>query len=227
MSYLVEILKYVVGPLETNCYVVIDRSLAVVIDPGWYEEINFIINDLRSRSVAIDSIIATHGHFDHVSGVRELKKLTDARFLINKKDLSIMKRAPYMAKYFLGIETPEPPQPDLFIAEGDLVKLNNVILRIIETPGHTKGSVSIILEPLDKKYSGRVVVFTGDTLFKESIGRIDFPESDPSEMIRSLRRLAELPKETMVYPGHGPETSIEYELRHNYFFIKALREGVF
>ncbi len=203
-----------------------DGSSAVIIDPGWYEEINLIINDLRTRSVSVDSIIATHGHFDHVSGVRELKKMTKARFLVNKKDLSIMRRAPYMAKYLFGIDAPEPPEPDFFIDEGDIIKLNNVILKVIETPGHTLGSVSLLLESFDKENTSGVAVFTGDTLFRESIGRVDFPESSPREMIRSLRRLAELPRDTMVYPGHGPETNIDHELRHNYFLIRAVREGI-
>ncbi len=211
------------GPLRTNCYVVIDDSLAVIIDPGWHKNVEPIINVIRSRGVVVDSIIATHGHFDHVAGVGVFKNFFGARFLMNKKDLDLLKRSSYLVKEFLGIEIPEPPEPDDFVSENYVIRLNRVALRIIETPGHTAGSISIIAEPA-RRSSGisRSLIFTGDTLFREGVGRIDFPESLPNEMIRSLRRIAELPRETIVYPGHGPKTTIDHELRNNIFLAEIL-----
>ena len=194
-----EVETLIVGQLKTNCYLIYDEESrdAVIVDPG--DDAEYIINKIQDLNLKPQFIVATHGHFDHVLAVTELKLAFNIPFLMHKNDLAIYKRTRRTNKYFVGTDADPVLDPDIFLKEGDII--NN--LRVIETPGHTPGSISL--------YSNNFV-FTGDTLFKEAVGSTEHQYSSPGDLKKSLQKLIDLPKETTVYPGHGDSTTIEEEL---------------
>lgn len=190
-----EIRTVKVGVLRTNTYVVVSGNEAIVIDAGGdAAKILELIKDLK-----VKAIIATHGHFDHVLAVPELKRITGARFLIHREDLEILDFS--WNAYGIG----EKPIPDGFIDEGDIIKFGESELRILHTPGHTPGSICLF--NLNER-----VIFTGDTLFYAAIGRTDFYGGDHGKILDSVKRILSMfPDETVVYPGHGKSTTIGAE----------------
>lgn len=199
-----DILKVKTGVLRTNTYVIASEGEAVVIDPGGdVDKILEVIKDIR-----VQTIIATHGHFDHVLGVPYLKRITNARFLIHAEDLDILEAS--WELYGSG----EVPKPDGFLQEGDIVRFGKTELRVLHTPGHTPGSISIF--NVDAK-----VIFTGDTLFRGAIGRTDFLGGDQQKILGSIRRILEFPEDFIVYPGHGQETTIGDERKNLSALLKV------
>lgn len=190
--------RIIVGPIMTNCYILELGNKAIIIDPGGNPE--KIIPLIREKKVS--AIVATHGHFDHVLAVEELKRITGAPFYLHYADLEVMKRA--MTLYAPGYKAPEP---DYDLADG----LDG--FEVIHTPGHTPGSVCLVRDK---------VLFSGDTLFREGIGRYDFPEGDGEQLALSIQKLMELDDEVEVYPGHGPPTTIGYEKRNNPYVLGGL-----
>ncbi len=193
-----EIRRIIVGPLRTNCYCVVSRGEALIIDPGADPmRIIDLLGDTKLRY-----IIATHGHFDHVSAVEPLRKRYSSPFLIHREDEETLR---IFGSYVL---CGSPPRPDRFLEEGDIVRVGDEIFHIIHTPGHTPGSICIYS-------SSSKVVFTGDTLFRGAFGRTDLPGGDPEKMFDSLRKIFRiLTDEYVVYPGHGESTTIGEEKRH-------------
>jgi glyoxylase-like metal-dependent hydrolase (beta-lactamase superfamily II) len=195
-----------VGEIETNCYLIGDGKEAILIDPG--EEAERIESLIKKRGVKIGRILLTHGHMDHIGAVSPLKKLTGAPVLIHSKD-AIMLTDP---KANLSGAFGNPfvaDAADGFLEDGDEIMAGDLILKVIYTPGHTPGGVSL--------YGANAgVVFTGDALFAGSIGRTDFPRSNYQMLINSIKqRLFVLPDKTIVYPGHGPQTTIGEEKSSN------------
>lgn len=182
----------------------------MIIDPGG--EGDFISQKILDLKLKPVFILATHGHFDHVLGVVELKLTFDIPFLMPEADLFLLKRTKETAEYFLGPGAcPEIHKKldlsslvDSFIKEGDVIKFGKEKLEVIKTPGHSPGGVSFF-----NKKAG--ILFSGDTLFCRGIGRTDFSYASSDELEASLKRLFELPDETAVYPGHGPETTLATE----------------
>jgi len=188
--------KVIVGQLATNCYLLWDEEglEAVIIDPG--DDADYIIRRIGDFNLSPRFILATHGHFDHILGVTELKLAFNIPFLIHQKDLFLVKRAGKTAKFFTGIgEEPFLP-PDGFIKEGDKIVFGKESLKVIETPGHTPGSVSF--------YSSGFL-FSGDLIFAEGVGRTDFAYSSKEELQKSIKEVLKLPEETTIYLGHGEE----------------------
>lgn len=214
------ITRWVVGPLRTNCYVVESRGEVLIIDPGWHEDLEDLLRYISEKSLDVKSVIATHGHFDHVAGVSVIKRVYNTRFLINERDLLIAARAPEIARLYLGLEIPEIPRPDSFISEGDEMRVGDVSMRVLEVPGHSPGSVALYIERASD--TGRPVLFSGDTLFRDSIGRTDIPGASPDRMRESLRRIASLPLETIVLPGHGSATTLGREIERNLYLRQIL-----
>lgn len=198
----------VVGPLLSNCYIVWDegKKEGVVIDPGDDDEnILKVINDL---GVKIKYILATHGHFDHVGGVAPLKKKLCVEFLAHKDDFFFIEDGKNAAGRW-GFDIEQPPKPDRFIEDGDIIDVGNFKLEVLHTPGHSPGGVSFL-------YDG--MVFGGDTLFQRSIGRTDFRMGSFDDLANSIKtRLYTLPNDTIVYTGHGPITTIGDEKKYNAF----------
>ena len=188
--------KVVVGQLQTNCYLVWDEESleGVIIDPG--DDADYILRRVGDFNLSLRFILATHGHFDHILGVTELKLALNIPFLIHQKDLFLLKRAGKTAKFFTGVEAGPVLPPDKFIKEGDKIKFGKESLRVIETPGHTPGSIS---------FYSLGFLFSGDLIFAEGVGRTDFTYSSKEELQKSIEKVLKLPKETIIYPGHGEE----------------------
>jgi glyoxylase-like metal-dependent hydrolase (beta-lactamase superfamily II) len=189
--------KLVVGPLKTNCYILASSDEAVVIDPGWEGE--RILSKIGN--VKLKAIILTHGHFDHVTAASMLKEAKNARILMNKRDIYLLKSLRYQLSRF-GIEKDVEIEPDEFIEDGDELKLGDSLITVIHTPGHTPGSICLLWE-------GKL--FSGDTLFKGAFGRVDLPGGNYNDLVASMRKLLDLPDEVLVFPGHGDETTIGAE----------------
>ncbi|MEJ2441515.1 MAG: MBL fold metallo-hydrolase [Patescibacteria group bacterium] len=192
----------VVGQLQTNCYLVIDGKSeeAIIIDPG--DDADYIIRILSDLNIKPKEIIATHGHFDHVLGVTELKFAYKIPFLIHKADEFLLERQQATAKHFLEVDVDPASCVDKYLKEGDEIKLGKFSFKVIETPGHTPGSISLYC-----KEAG--IVFVGDVIFEGGgRGRTDFAYSDEKELINSIKKLLKLPGKTKVYSGHGNEARI-------------------
>ena len=197
----------VVGRLQTNCYVLQSDSIALVIDPG--DEPERIIRFLEDIAVKPTHIVATHTHFDHVLGVDTIRAKLKIPFLIHHDDLSMLESMQSRVRQTMGFSVPPPPRVDQFLEDGQSIEFGQDRLKVIHTPGHSPGSISL---------AGQGFVLTGDTLFNQSIGRTDLPGGDLDTLIRSItQRLFNLDDATIVYPGHGPETSIGDEKLANPF----------
>ena len=201
----------VTGMLMTNCYILGDEESgeAVVIDPGGSAE--KIASILTKNDLTLRYIVNTHGHFDHVLAAAPLKSQAGGEILVHRDDLPLLRDNSFAAAFGLGGDSSKP-EPDGYITEGDTISFGKERLKVIHTPGHSPGSVSLVLE-------GRETVFVGDTLFAGSIGRTDLPGGSYPVLISSVReRLFPLGDDFTVYPGHGPETTIGREKRYNPFF---------
>lgn len=199
-----KIMKLVVGELQENCFVLFDENKdAFVVDPGASSDI--IIEAIEKNTLNIKYILLTHGHFDHVGAVAELKKKFNAPVYLHKNDKNFLENPKEVRESAFGIQI-ESANVDVFVKEGDEIPFSDDYIKVIETPGHTIGSVCYLF----KNY-----LFAGDTLFNGSIGRTDFPESDHSLMIESLKVLKELNDEIYVLSGHGPESQMNYEKMSN------------
>lgn len=199
-----------VGPIGTNCYVVgcPETKKAVVIDPG--DEAEKIMRTLESDGLEVEAIINTHGHWDHVGANRELKDLTDAPILIHQDDAGFLSDGKLNLAAFMG-DKGLSPAADRILQEGDEISVGNLSFRVLHTPGHTPGGISLV---------GDGVVFVGDTLFAGSIGRTDFPGGDFKTLIRSIKeKLLVMDDNMIAYSGHGPETTIGREKRGNPFLV--------
>ena len=207
------ILSRVVGPLATNCYIIVCEKTgeSLIIDPGFFKkDSENILNEIAQHRFKVKQILNTHGHVDHISGNGILKKATGASILIHREDAPMLSDPSRNLSYMLG-RSVISPKSDRLVEDGETVKVGDLKFIVIHTPGHTKGSISLFSER-------ERVVFTGDTLFAGSIGRTDLPSSSFNEIMHSLReKLMGLPNETVVYPGHGEKTTIGREKETNPF----------
>ncbi len=200
--------QLVVGPIQTNCYVVVDESTstAAVIDPGG--DVQDILAAAEEMRAEIRYVVNTHAHFDHVASNAGLIAATHARLVLHEAD------APLLANGggadLFGISGVSSPKPDVLLKEGDLLTLGETRFLIIHTPGHTPGGISLYVESAS-------AVFSGDCLFYAGVGRTDLPGGDYDTLMASVGRLLALPDDTIVYPGHGPTTTIGEEKANNPF----------
>ena len=202
--------------MQTNCYILQCDATAIIIDPG--DEPERIVRFLNGMKVKPSQIIATHTHFDHVLGVDSLRTKLSIPFLIHHDDLDMLESMQSRVRQFMGFEVPPPPKVDGYLKDGESLKLGDESIRVLHTPGHSPGSISL---------SGDGYVLTGDALFSQSIGRTDLPGGDLDTLVRSIReQLFKLDDETIVYPGHGPETTIGDERLANPFVGKAARQQI-
>lgn len=198
--------------LQENCYVVSDETNeCVIIDCGAYYEKDrqAIINHIKSNNLIPKHLLATHGHIDHNLGSNMIYGEYGLLPEISVADKELMDILPQQAEALLGIQLKDNiPTAEKYFNDGDTINFGNHQLKVIHTPGHTKGSVIFYCEEENK-------VFSGDTIFKGSIGRTDLPGGSMFDMMHSLRIISQLPDSTIIYPGHGPITDIGYELAHN------------
>ena len=204
----------VVGVFAENCWIIGSRRTreGIVIDPG--DQPDDILALARDMGLNIKVIANSHAHIDHVLGVGSVKEATGAKFLLHPGDLEIARGAAQAAAQLLGKPVEPPPEPDALLADGDEVEVAGVKLKVIHTPGHTPGSVSFYSDGM---------LFSGDTLFRGSIGRTDLPGGDyAQEMASIVDRLLALPDDTVVLPGHMQETKIGIERQANPFVLEEL-----
>ena len=200
--------ELVVGPLMANCFICgcSKTKEAVVIDPGG--DADTILLSLAESKLKVKYIINTHGHFDHVSANGKMKDATGADILIHPLDAPMLEKLSSNAAFF-GVSVENSPPCDQTLEEDDTVSFGDITLKVIHTPGHTPGGISLYTNG---------VVFVGDTLFAGSIGRTDFPGGDFNTLISSIKtKLFNMEDDMRVFSGHGPETSIGVEKRHNPF----------
>jgi len=210
---MIEIHTLVVGKLQTNCYLLKSDGDAIIVDPG--DEPERILRFIKAIKVAPTRIVATHTHFDHVLGVDGVRKATKTQFFIHPDDLSMLRSMQSRVRQFMGFEAPPPPKVDGYLKDGDSLKVGEETIRVLHTPGHSPGSISLV---------GDGFVLTGDALFNQSIGRTDLPGGDLETLLRSIKeKLFKLEDETIVHPGHGPETTIGDEKLANPFVGRAAR----
>ncbi len=208
-----------VGLLQCNCSVVGDPQTreAIVIDPG--DEVERILEIIARHNLKVRAILNTHAHIDHVGGLQKVRQATGAPVLMHREDLELYGRLPIQAGW-LGMRAPEMVEVDGLLREGDAVRWGPFEARILHTPGHTQGSVCLYLpaDAVTEKPAEPGKLFAGDTLFAGSIGRTDLWGGSFDEIMRSIHlKLLVLPDETIVFPGHGPETTIGRERETNPF----------
>lgn len=207
-----EIRKFVCNMLQENCYVVSDDTKeCVIIDCGAYypEERAALTRYIRDNGLQPRCLLATHGHLDHNFGNNTMAEEFGLKPVVSVADGSLMEHLGHQAETFYGMRLDyELPAVERFLEADESIRFGNHELKVLETPGHSPGSVTYYCEQ-------EKVAFTGDTLFKNSIGRTDFKGGSMMQIIQSLRMLAQLPDETAVMPGHGPQTTIAEELAHN------------
>jgi len=193
-----------VGQLRTNCYLVSSREEALIIDPG--AEPERLLSKIGGLKVRY--IINTHGHSDHIGANGVVKEKTGASLLIHRDDASMLLRPAQNLSLLWGEEVLSPPA-DRFLQGGERIEFAGVLWKVIHTPGHSPGGISLLWDHW---------LFSGDTLFAGSVGRTDLPGSSGEVLLRSIReKLLTLDDEVIVYPGHGPSTTIGEERRWNPF----------
>ncbi|MBP5427158.1 MAG: MBL fold metallo-hydrolase [Clostridiales bacterium] len=191
------------GMLQSNVYIIKNGNECVLIDAGCSAA--DILKELSCKE-QVKYIILTHGHVDHICSADEIRKETGAKVVAYKDEESLLKNANYNCSYYI-CGRPYSICPDILVSEDDVIKLGEDIFSFIYTPGHTSGSMCV-------KYKN--VIFTGDTLFKGSVGRCDFPTGDEEDLIYSVKKkLYILEDDMVVYPGHGDVTTIGWEKKNN------------
>jgi hydroxyacylglutathione hydrolase len=199
-----------VGMLQCNCSIFGDEHSreAMVIDPG--DNIDDILDVLTRHSLKVTAIVITHAHIDHIGGAARLKAATGAPVYMNQNDQELYDHLDVQASW-LQMKTPSRTQIDIEARDGDSLKLGDATFHVLDTPGHTQGSISLWI-PSENK------LIAGDTLFRDSIGRTDLPGGDERQILRSIHdKLLTLPEEAIVVPGHGPNTTIGREKDRNPF----------
>jgi len=201
--------KLVVGPLATNCYIVGSESSkeGMIIDPG--AEANQILSSVKDTGLDIKFIVLTHSHIDHIGALKEVKEATGAEVAIHTDDAQALKgQEPSLGAMF-GLSYPSPPPPDRLLEDGESIDIGDLRFSVLHTPGHTPGGICLL---------GEGIVFSGDTLFNYGVGRADLPGGSYNQLMDSIStKLMTLPDITIVYPGHGPDTTIGTERQGNPF----------
>ena len=196
--------------LQCNCSIFGDEHSreALVVDPG--DDIARVLEVVKRHGLTVKAIVITHAHIDHIGGAQKLKQATGAPVYMNPDDAELQEMLDGQAGW-LGMRPPEPVEIDAPARDGDKLVVGATEFHVLETPGHTQGSISLWI-PSEHK------LVAGDTLFRESIGRTDLPGGDGRQIIRSIRdKLVPLPDDTLVIPGHGENTTMGHEKRFNYF----------
>ena len=199
-----------VGMLRCNCSIFGDEATreAMVVDPG--DEIESVLEVVARHGLSVKAIVITHAHIDHIGGAKKLKQATGAPVYMNAADDELARHMDMQAAW-LGVAPPQTPEIDVAARDGDRLVVGATEVHVLHTPGHTQGSICLWMPA-----EGKLVA--GDTLFRDSIGRTDLPGGDGRQILRSIHeKLLPLPGATVVFPGHGQDTTIEREKQYNFF----------
>ena len=207
---MMKIYKYSVGAMGTNSYIVCDEASgeAFITDPG--DEGEKLVNALLSKNLRLKYVILTHAHFDHIMGLNYVMENTDAKLLVHPLDASMLKDPSLSLLSRFSSKNIDFPSPDGFVNEGDGIRIGNSEITVIHTPGHTPGSICLL--------AGDDLI-SGDTLFRDSIGRYDFPGGSFDTIMKSLKKIVSLNIKGKIYPGHGMSTTMSHELEYNTYLM--------
>jgi len=197
---------FVEPPLDNNNYLLVDEDSkeAVLFDCSCFDE--KIVNFLKAQNAQLKYILLTHAHFDHVLGVEKTVKVTDAKVVLHKEDKNLLENLNAYS-FMLGLPEVTVPKVDIYVEDGDIIKLGNNDIKVIHTPGHTLGGVSYLIDKM---------LFSGDTLFQESVGRTDLEGGSFETLEDSIKnKIYTLSDEVEVFPGHGPKTFVGHEKKYN------------
>ena len=188
----------------TNCYFLIDEQTGhvAIVDPGF--EAQKVIR--MTKGYKVDVVLLTHAHFDHISAVGEVLAATGAKLAAHEAALEELTHPQASVSGLFGSRAPDPLKPDILLKDGDVLQVGNLEIKALYTPGHSHG---------DCCYLCNDVIFSGDILFQGDVGRTDLPGGSYPALLKSLQKLKQLPGDYRVFPGHGPETTLEAERRHN------------
>lgn len=201
------ILSLTVGPLDVNCYLVSREGKAMAVDPGG--DADRVLAVLDEDDLELESIVCTHGHFDHVGGCRGLMEATGAGLLVHREAAAGLEEAVEHSLSMTGRPLPPPPAPTGFLADGDTVGPDGLAFRVVHAPGHSPGSICLL---------GEGILISGDLIFAGSVGRTDLPGGSTELLQRSIAGvLRGLDDSVRILPGHGPETTVGRERRTNPF----------
>ena len=198
------------GELDTNCYILWDDNrVAMVVDPA--DEAEKILSVIDAEQLSVSAVVLTHVHFDHLLAAEEVCAAMGAPLYVGRGDEDALTDSVRNLSGVFQMCAPVSLKADRLLCDGDVLTVGDLSFTVLETPGHTPGCICLM---------GDGVLFAGDTLFYDSIGRVDFPGSDVPSMLASLRRLATLPAELTVYSGHGPATTIGREVKQNPYMLR-------
>lgn len=199
-------------PIDNNNYIIIDQKTkeAALVDCSHFDRA--VVDFIKEQKANLKYILLTHGHFDHVSGIDSYKSnpdlSPDIKVYMHKDDLNQLKNINAYLSFF-GIPDISEPKIDVFVEEGDIIKLGNLEIKVLYTPGHTQGGVCYLVDGC---------LFSGDTIFRECVGRCDLEGGDFQQIVESIEnKIFTLPDKTTIYPGHGCSTTVEWEKEHNKF----------
>ena len=208
-----KIKKIATGIWKENCYIISkDNDETLIIDPG--NDKNILSKYIDDNSLNVIAILNTHAHYDHIGAVKYLKEKYKIPFFLHSFDKKILSTANLYIKIFESTNFIEIPSVDYFYDYKEIKEIiNEFKIEIVYTPGHTQGSVCLLIEDC---------LFTGDTLFNGKIGRTDLPGGNEKSLKESLKKISKMPPNLNIYPGHGSESTIEYELKYNKKFINSI-----
>jgi glyoxylase-like metal-dependent hydrolase (beta-lactamase superfamily II) len=206
--------RFPLGNLWTNGYLFWgDGKEAFFVDPGG--DVDDVLGHLARRNLTLKAVLLTHGHLDHIAGIEGLLPLVGNEVYISEEDAPLLRRPPEEIQRALGM-TSKGTETFKTVSDKTVLSFGDLRVEVLATPGHTRGSVCYLIK--DEKGNKESVLVSGDTLFAQSVGRTDLPGGDEAQLMESLRKLAELPDELPVLPGHGPGTAIGRERRGNPFW---------
>jgi hydroxyacylglutathione hydrolase len=201
------------GPWKENCYIVSEQGIGFIIDPGGNSEL--LKQQIKDNDLKILAIVNTHGHFDHIGAVAELVETLECPFYLHSKDKRLLKSANLYMKLFAGENPIKIPEINFYLDDFTTpLEFGSIKLDILYTPGHTDGSVCLLVNDM--------ALFTGDTLLKGTIGRTDLPGGNIEKLKKSIKQICLLPKDTKIYPGHGDSSTLMEELKTNSRLISMI-----
>ncbi len=207
---LIEVKQLVVGDLSTNCYIVVSEGESLVIDPGGEGE--RIMKEITSMNTKVKLILNTHAHFDHIGANAVLAKSLNVPVAMSHLEVDYL-REPPISTWAFQMSGVEAFEPQMTLQGGEKLSFGEAEALVLSTPGHSPGSLSFLVEKF---------LFCGDLLFKGSVGRTDLPGGSGEQLMQSLRQVAQLADDLIIYPGHGPATTLTEELENNPYLREAL-----